>query len=207
MIKNIIFDIGGVVVKKGKFNTIMKVFARKIFGTANPEFFKEEQINKNLKQDWEDWRLGKISAEQFFNKQRKKYHLKLSTNRMAYLLYHSQKPNKQIILLIKTLKKQFNLYAITNHTKEWFTYQSKKYNYHSLFSGIITSFEAKSVKPNLSIYKKLLKTYNLNPKECLLIDDQRENLIPAERLGMKTILFTNKTDLWRELNKALKDEL
>ncbi|MEK6922243.1 MAG: HAD family phosphatase [Nanoarchaeota archaeon] len=204
MIKNIIFDIGGVVVKKGKFNAILKAFARITFSTTNPEFFKEEHINKYIKQDWEDWRLGKINAEQFFNKQRRRYHLKISTNKMAYFLYHSQKPNKEIIMLIKSLKKQFDLYAITNHTREWFQYQKKKYNYDDLFLGILTSFEAKSAKPNISIYKRLLKTYNLNPEECLLIDDQRENLIPAEKLGMKTILFTKNTNLKHEINKLPK---
>lgn len=199
MIKNIIFDIGGVVVKKGKFNTLLKTFAEKIFCTTNPIFFKEENISKKIKNDWQKWRVGKLTAKQFFNKQRKKYHLKLSTNKMAYLLYHSQKPNKKIVKLIKKLNKKYKVYAITNHTKEWFKYQKNKYDYNSLFSGIVTSFEAKSAKPDIIIYKKLLKKYKLNPKESLFTDDQLENLIPAKKLRMKTIKFESPSQLIHEL--------
>ena len=201
MIKNIVFDIGGVVVQKGKLNAIMKMFAKIVFGTTNPDFFKEQHISKDIKIEWEKWRLGEITAKNFFNRQRKKFHLKLSTNKMAYLLYHSQKPNKKIIHLIKKLNKKYKIYALTNHTREWFTYQKKKYDYDSLFSGIMTSFQAKAAKPNLKIYKELIKKYNLNPQECIFIDDQKENLITAKNLGMKTILYKGPQQLKKELIK------
>ena len=201
MIKNIIFDIGGVVVVKGKFNLFLKSMAKLVFGTANPEFFKEGRINEKLKEEWQNWRLGKITAKQFFSNQRKKYHLKLSTNKMAYLLYHSQKTNKKTISLIKKLKSKYSLYALTNHTREWFEYQKKQYSYHTLFSGIMTSFEAGSAKPDPLIYRKLIMKYNLNPKECLLIDDQEENLLPAKNLGMQTIHYKTNSQLKKELKK------
>src|SRR3989344_4005605 len=107
MIKNIIFDIGGVVVVKGKFNTLMKWMAKSIFGTTNPEFFKEGYINPRIKNEWQLWRTGKLSAKEFFNRQRKKYHLKMSTQKMAFLLYHSQKQKRSTISIIKKLKKKY----------------------------------------------------------------------------------------------------
>mgnify|MGYP001583958382 CR=1 FL=1 len=201
MIKNIIFDIGGVVVQKGKLNAVMKMFAKVVFGTTNPDFFKEERISKDIKEEWEKWRLGKITAKSFFNRQRKKFHLKLSTNKMAYLLYHSQKPNKKITHLIKKLNKKYKIYALTNHTKEWFSYQKKKYDYDLLFSGVMTSFQAKSAKPDSKIYKELIKRYKLKPQECLFIDDQKENLVTAKTLGMKTILYKDSQQLKKELIK------
>ena len=201
MIKNIIFDIGGVVVIKGRFNAFMKLMAKAIFGTTNPEFFKEEEISKKVKTEWHQWSLGKLTAKQFFDMQRKKYHLKLSTNRMAYLLYHSQKQSRPIVSLIKKLKSKYAIYALTNHTKEWFIYQTKQYDYNALFSGIMTSFEAKSAKPNIMIYKKLLKKYNLNPKECVFIAHQAENLLPAKKLGMETIFYVSSKKLKTDLKK------
>ena len=74
-IKNIIFDIGGVVVIKGKFNIIMKWMAKMVFGTINQEFFKEEHVNTHLKKEWQLWRTGKLNAQEFLNRQRKNYHL------------------------------------------------------------------------------------------------------------------------------------
>ena len=200
-IKNIIFDVGGVVVVKGKFNHLLKSFAKIVFGTTNPEFFKERNISDKIKEEWSQWRLGKLTATEFFNIQRRKYHLKISTTRMAYLLYHSQKPKREIIRLIKKLKKRYNIYALTNHTKEWFVYQSAQYHYASLFRGVMTSFEAQSAKPNILIYKKLLQKYSLSPKECIFIDDQEENLLPAKKLGIKTIHFISPKQLKNELKK------
>ena len=199
MIKNIIFDIGGVVVIKGNFNRITKWLAQQIFGTLDPSFFKEYNINEDIKTEWEEWRLGKITMQEFFNKQRKKYHLKLSTHKLIYLLYHSQKPNRKVIRIIKKINKNYSVYALTNHTREWFNYQSKKYRYDSLFLGIVTSFDAKAAKPDIHIYKQLLKDYNLKPEECIFIDDVHENLIPAQQLKMKTILFESPQQLKQEL--------
>ena len=202
MIKNIIFDIGGVVVVKGKFNIFMKAIAKLVFGTASQEFFIEDNINKNIKESWNKLRLGRLTTKQFFNEQRKKYHLKISTNKLIYLLYHAQKPNLRVISLIKNLKKNYKIYSITNHTKEWFNFQAKKYNYSDLFLGIATSFDAHSAKPDQAVYKLLIKKYSLNPKECLFIDDQKENLVAAKKLGMKTIHFKSYYDLKDRLRKS-----
>ncbi len=199
MIKNVIFDIGGVVVTRSKFNRILKLLSKVIFGVTNPDLFDDKNFHTKIKHEWQQWRLGKISAHQFFNKQRKKYQLKISTHRMAYLLYRSQKPYRPVINIIKKLKREYKIFAITNHTKEWFSYQKKKYNYNALFSGIMTSFEAESAKPNILIYKQLITKYKLNPRECLFIDDQKENLIPAQKLGMCVIHYKNISLLKKEL--------
>lgn len=45
-------------------------------------------------------------------------------------------------------------------------------------------------KPDLEIYKALLKNTGYNSSDCLFIDDQIKNLNTAYKLGFKTLLFT-----------------
>ena len=57
------------------------------------------------------------------------------------------------------------------------------------------------MKPEKKIYEILLKRYNLNPEECVFIDDQPTFLPPANDLGIITILYNENTNLRKELNK------
>lgn len=57
------------------------------------------------------------------------------------------------------------------------------------------------MKPEKDIYDKLITTYKINPHESIFVDDTRENIEGAEKLGFKTILFTTALELREELIK------
>ncbi len=59
------------------------------------------------------------------------------------------------------------------------------------FEEIIISGHIKKIKPRPDAYKYLLDEYKLDPKECILIDDQEVNVIGARKFGIKTILVKN----------------
>jgi FMN phosphatase YigB (HAD superfamily) len=45
----------------------------------------------------------------------------------------------------------------------------------------------------------MLKKLNSKPNECIIIDDEESNLLPAKKLGIKTILFKNPKQLKEQL--------
>jgi len=55
------------------------------------------------------------------------------------------------------------------------------------------------MKPEEDIYDKLIKTYEINPKESIFIDDTKENIEGAIKLGFKAILFTSSLELRKNL--------
>ena len=63
--------------------------------------------------------------------------------------------------------------------------------YFKPFEQIVISGHIQLIKPRAEAYKYLLETYNLDPKECILIDDQEVNAIGARKCGIKTILIRN----------------
>jgi len=111
-------------------------------------------------------------------------------------------PIKEGIALLKDCHKQqrHKLYIISNWDKESFEIIFKKYpEIFDLFDGIVISGIAQEIKPNKGIYEYLLNTYNLQPKECIFIDDQEENIFTAETLGIKGILCKNFADVRKTL--------
>lgn len=70
-----------------------------------------------------------------------------------------------------------------------------------LFNLSIISCEVGMRKPSKEIYKLLIRRLKLAPHEILFIDNRDWNTIPAEKLGLKTILFKNNKQLKRELRR------
>lgn len=70
------------------------------------------------------------------------------------------------------------------------------------FEQIVISGHIKHIKPNVDAFEYLLKTYQLDPKECILIDDQTVNVRAAQKRGMKAVLIQNKD--YQQLRRDLK---
>ena len=77
--------------------------------------------------------------------------------------------------------------------------KAKKLN--QVFDEIVTSYESEMAKPDVSIFKEIIKKLNVKSSECVYIDDLEENILSAKELGMKTILFKNYAHLKKELKE------
>lgn len=71
------------------------------------------------------------------------------------------------------------------------------------FKVLVVSCDIGIRKPAPEIYKMTLKKLKLKPKETIFIDNQKWNILPAKKLGMKTILFKNNKQLFKD--KTWKD--
>ena len=95
------------------------------------------------------------------------------------------------VQILKELKKKgYQLYALSNWNAELFNRTVDDFPFLNWFDGKIISGEEKLKKPDEEIYRLLLERFPITPENAVYIDDKEENLLPAEKLGMKTILFT-----------------
>lgn len=69
--------------------------------------------------------------------------------------------------------------------------------------GGIFSYLVNCVKPDEEIYYKLFEKYDLNPAECVFIDDTPANIETARRLGMQGIVFESYEQSSSELTRIL----
>jgi len=110
-------------------------------------------------------------------------------------------PIKETVSLLEDLKKvnTYKLYALTNWSAETFPVAIQRYNFLQLFEGILVSGEEKTRKPFKNIYELLLDRYKLKASSSVFIDDNYENIVAAENIGIKGIHFKNAQQLKSEL--------
>lgn len=200
MIKNIIFDYGNIIVKCN-IKEIVKKY------TNDPEVIKfiEEKVV-----DSEEWvkggliDLGEITlseAASRINKRTNYIHEDL-VNRFLLDVPDNLKYNDNVLDVVKELKnKGYKVYVLSNTSKE--TFANFKADLEALFDGLVLSYKIHDIKPNKPIYEYLLKTYNLNPNECLFLDDRLDNIKTANELGIHG-RKVNEDDL-EDIKNVLKE--
>lgn len=103
--------------------------------------------------------------------------------------------------LIKSLKNNGFpvIYGLTNWSAETFPIVQKKYHIFDLIDNIVVSGEVKQLKPNPEIYLTLLNKYHLKAEESLFIDDNIKNVEGAKAVGINAIQFKGTECLRKEL--------
>ncbi|WP_163192513.1 HAD family hydrolase [Clostridium thermarum] len=99
-------------------------------------------------------------------------------------------PIPETIGILRELKeKGYKLFALSNYHRAAFEKTSSENEFFQLFDGKVISYEIQTIKPEKEIYEHLLKIYNLKAEETLFIDDMVENIEGAKRLGINTHIF------------------
>jgi putative hydrolase of the HAD superfamily len=113
-------------------------------------------------------------------------------------------PVDENVLFLKFLKKKgHRLYVLSNFHKKAFEILYEKYDFFSLFDGLVISYREKTVKPEEKIYRILLERFGLIPSETVFIDDSPKNIEAAQKIGLNTFLYRNHLELKKFLNKFL----
>ena len=66
------------------------------------------------------------------------------------------------------------------------------------FDGFLVSAEHKLLKPQHEIYEKLFDTFNLKPEECFFVDDSVANIEGALVCGMEGFVFRGDANALRQ---------
>lgn len=202
MIKNIIFDFGGVLLDWNPRYLYKSYFNN----DEEMEHFLADICNGewNIRQD-----AGRPFAEAV-----KELQAKFPEYAEAIQMYDDdwEKMLKcelpESIDLLKELKFMgYGIYGLTNWSAEKIGYAFANYSFFSLFDGIVVSGVEKVVKPDRKIYEILLERYSLKPGECVFIDDNQDNVDMAIVLGINAIRFDNIGNVKEHLETLLNKQL
>jgi len=196
MIKNIVFDFGGVLMD------------------WDPRYFFKTYFNNDEKMEWF---LKNITTDEWNVEQDRGRTLKNGTEILikkhpdwekeirAYYdnwttMLRSDIPEN--VGILRKLEGKYHLYGLTNWSEETFPFALENYDFFQLFEDkIVVSGTEKLIKPDAEIFKVLLNRYNLKPEESIFIDDNLKNIITAKSLGFEVIHIKPNTDLAEELIK------
>jgi putative hydrolase of the HAD superfamily len=83
----------------------------------------------------------------------------------------------------------YRLFALTDNVHEIMAYLRERYDFWALFEGVVNSAELGTIKPDPAIYHHLLNTHDLVPGETLFLDDLAKNVAGAQAVGIHAIQF------------------
>ncbi|MCL2828008.1 MAG: HAD family phosphatase [Oscillospiraceae bacterium] len=95
-----------------------------------------------------------------------------------------------VALLPKIKELGHKLYYLSDFHAELRSYIFDQYPFFALFDGGVFSCDIHVTKPSPAIYRHLLETYQLAPKDCLFFDDVEKNVAGAQAEGIHSVLFT-----------------
>lgn len=202
MIKNIIFDFGGV---------LLDWNPRYLY---KPYFNNDEEMEHFLADICNgEWNIRQDAGRPFAEAV-KELQAKFPEYAEAIQMYDDdwEKMLKcelpESIDLLKELKSMgYGIYGLTNWSAEKIGYAFANYSFFSLFDGIVVSGVEKVVKPDRKIYEILLERYSLKPGECVFIDDNQDNVDMAKVLGINAIRFDNIGNVKEHLETLLNKQL
>lgn len=195
MYKNIIFDIGNVLLS---FNP-KEYLKAKITEDRLEDLYKE--IFQSM--EWVMLDRGTITEDEAINKIIER-NIKYSDDIKLVFedWYDILKPIEDTIKILEDLKdKGYKVFYLSNFHDLAFKEVKRKNSFFELFDGGVVSYEEKFIKPEEEIYKLILERYKLIPEESIFIDDTKVNLEGAEKLSIKTLLFQTPEDLRSDLKK------
>lgn len=204
-IKAIMFDLGNVLVPY-RINEAMRTFYRvfkrkKIQKDDMKDFLASEKTGKlRLMREYEKG----MSREEFFNEIGRMYRVPFSQRigKMAErATYRFFKPiDTEVENMIKQLRKDYSIAAISNIVKPHREYVLKRYPVQDLFDYLFFSCDIGMRKPDTKIYNFALEKMHVKPNEALFIDDYKKNVDAAATLGINSIHFSSAADLRERLN-------
>lgn len=97
-------------------------------------------------------------------------------------------------------EKGYGVYLLSNYPRRIYSQSIGELSFVEHVDGAVFSYEVQATKPEPEIYEALFGKYQLNATECVFLDDNRGNIIAANHLGMATIHFHTKSQAEEELH-------
>lgn len=200
MIKNIIFDIGNVLVGFEP-EEYLKSFH------FSPE--KEKVIRKALfgTYAWNEYDRGALSMEEIeklFTSNAPQY--KDDVLRVFRGAHVCITRRDYAIPWIQELKaKGFRIYYLSNYSDHMRQHTLKALDFLPYMDGGLFSYEVHQTKPEPEIFRSLLKRCpEIIPEESVFFDDYPPNIEAAANLDFNAILFKNKNQAQMALERLLQ---
>jgi 2-haloacid dehalogenase len=196
VIKDIIFDLGGVLIDWNPNYVFDKIFEgkkeeQKYFfeNICTPDWNEEQDAGRPLQ---EGTQILVESHPEW------KEHIEAYYGRWEEMLGGPIPGTVEIFRRLKE-SERYKLYALTNWSHELFPIALDRYDFLHWFDGRVVSGEEKMRKPAPEFYQLTLERFGLKAEDTLFIDDNLRNVEAAEKLGIQCIRFTSPEQLEQEL--------
>ena len=197
MKKNLIFDVGGVLIGYRWKEMFMDDFGLSDEGA--------EELGRRIFDDpiWPDFDRGLVEIDALVD-----HYCALYPDSDYYirrLFYENDKMATEREAVWEKMKEikagGSNIYILSNYSEYLFKKHTGHMPFRNLLDGGLVSYEVGAIKPEPVIYEKLLERYSLTPDTCIFFDDLEKNVEAAITLGIESYLVTSEEDLLDKLDR------
>lgn len=183
MIKTIIFDIGNVLMKFAWWPYVTSIFDEETAKIVSEAIWRDGY--------WNEFDRGVMTEEEIHEKMvacapeyEKEIHIALdNVARCMHKFDYS-------ISWIQDLKeKGYQVLYLSNYSNYLMRMKPEVLDFLPYMDGGVFSCDVKVIKPDKVIYSKICEKYDLNPSECVFIDDNQVNIEAANDFGIHGIWF------------------
>lgn len=199
MIKNVVLDIGNVMVWFYPDLYVSQFVDRK----GEIDYFRRICFGA----EWSAGDRGEMSREEIIEAICKKYP---ADAEMIHTIMDNcdetlRASKKNTALLKKLHEAGIGVYYLSNVGEQAFEYMNATHEFFQYMDGGIASYREGLLKPDPAIFELFLKRYGKRAEECVFVDDTPVNAEAAAALGFHGVILKNVDDLTDELKKI--DEL
>jgi len=183
MIKNILFDIGSVLLLFDREATVRE-FSYYSETIPEQEFTAEHVFLPEL---WLGMETGEISPCQYYERFKEISGCRISFRHFSLIWAGYFTDSRPMISLGRTLSRSFMIYFLSNTDPLHIPVLYSRFPDALFFHGQALSYDLGVLKPEPEFFERALAKFALKPSECLFIDDQYQNVQTARDLGMRAI--------------------
>lgn len=206
MIRNIIFDLGGVILTLDQPQAVRRFEA---LGLKDAEQRLDPYTQQGIFGDLEE---GKIDAEAFRLELSKLIGREVSCDECCYAWqgYAKELPQRNLDALKKLRSEGYRLILLSNtnpYMMEWVDsprFDGQGHGIRDYMDACYLSYEMKVMKPADSFFRRVLMAEKIPPSACLFVDDGPRNVAAASQIGIRTYCPENGADWTEEIYSYLK---
>ena len=103
----------------------------------------------------------------------------------------------EVLPVLSELKKKgHRIFVLSNTSKVFYDLLDEQLSpLKELLDGFVLSCDIKVIKPDLAMFKEILDKYQLNPTNCVFLDDIEDNTIAAKKLGIRAYQIKKRSDV------------
>lgn len=189
MIRNIIFDMGNVLLRWDPQHIVSQF-------TADAEAQRRLQEAIFEDPDWAAQDAGAISEDEMRMRIRSRLPEALHEAAMnCYNAFERHMPDipEMQALALELKAEGCRIYVLSNANVRFADYLPGR-EFFREFDGIVISAQEKLVKPDARLFRLALDRFGLRPEESLFIDDAQANVEGARAVGMAALRFDGDVD-------------
>ncbi|MCJ8312615.1 MAG: HAD family phosphatase [Saccharospirillaceae bacterium] len=185
MIKVVVFDVAGVLLKETWIKTMQTLLNDNSLTKSDVfELWQKEEC-------FHQYETGQLNTQQFVCLAKQALNIKLDDQTFSHIFNEMiVEPFKQSEQVLNTIKQNYKLAILSNTNPLHFEKIQSQYTIYQPCDYLFLSHQMGVMKPSKQIFNTMLDTLNCRPNEVMFFDDNQPNVAAARQLGIQSELIT-----------------